>query len=255
VYEYVNNTYTNRIKQMGGGWSGYILGGPKQIAEAALKMLPFQSTLYSAPNETEQRLNTNKDAVDAQIYSERVRSELYKAILDMRQRKKAMDAVRELSRPSPNGGYKELISIELRTRVDLILDIVYTVSRDWEENRPSPIQIINYKRSRNLLAAAVANDILWTRINTLATPKSRMDRKDIFQARGAAINALARISTDEIRISQYSYDDSNYSGGGSLFISGNFNPIQPGGSIVPTVPSTTARFSMTSGSLPISNRL
>ena len=173
----------------------------------------------------------------------------------MRKRKTAMDALREVSRPSPNGGYDDLITIELRTRVDLVLDIVYTVTTDWRETRPSAVQIIHYKRSRNLLAAAVANDILWTRLNTLATPKSRMDRKDIFQARGSAINALARISTDEIRANQYSFDESSNAPNRLLFIDGNFNPIPPGGPSIPLISPSNARFGMTSGRLPISTRL
>lgn len=256
IFEYINNTYTNRVKEIKMGWDGYVLGGPRQIAEAALKTLAFQSTLYSTPAVDANQTNLSSDAAEARLYSERVRSELYKAMLDMRRRRKAIEALREVSRPSPNGGYSQLITIELQTRIDLVLEIAYTASSDWNENRPTAIQVIKYKRGRILLAASVANDILWTKINTLATPKSRMDRKDIFQARSAAINAMARIPTDEIRMNQYSADESSAPISNSLlFTSGNFNPTTHGGLPVYTNPVPLSQFGVTNSGLPISNRL
>lgn len=263
-YEYVNNTFVNWMNQIGADWSGFVYGGPREIAEAALKTLPFPSTLlYATPEsgasgipgnsgKVEKTINVRQDAIRAQMDSEAIRKDLYKAILEMRKRKKALDAFKLASRPSPNLGYDDILTLELRTRVDLVLQIVYTVNYDWRERQPSAPQIIRYKRSRILLSAAVANDILETRLNTLATPKSRMDRKDVSGARNSAILALARIPTEEIMANQIGF------GGGSdsfFMIGGNFNPIPPGGSSQPMISAYTPTFRVTAGHLPISTKL
>lgn len=228
TYKYVNNVYTKWMNEIGANWSGFVFGGPKSIAESALKTLPFPSTLlYATPEsgvsglpgntgKVERTVNARQDAVTAQVLSESIRKELYKAILEMRKRKQAFDALKMVSRPSPNWGYADIITLDLRTQVDLTLSVAYTASRDWSEVRPTATQVIRYQRTRFLLAAAVANELLQTKQNSLQTPKSRMDRKEVAKKRNDAIRALAAISTEEIRFNQVSFaslgDESRPSG-------------------------------------------
>ncbi len=250
VYAFVNNTYRNYVKQIGLDWSGFVLGGPREVAEAALRALPCADKVY-VESAADDVINRAKNAVDARFESENVRKDLYKAITEMRKRRSALQALKLLSRPSPSSGYYDMINLELRTRTDTLLESCYTINPDWERARLKADQVVRYKRSRLLLATAVANDMLWSRLNTLATPKSRMDRKDIWGMRNQGMRALARISTGEIMANQYSYD-ANDAAPGALAMYSTYQP--PAITMAPSSAPSQNTFGATQGGFPISSR-
>lgn len=199
-YKFIFNTYRQYAMQVGMDWSGFVLGGPERIAEKALRQLPHPGHLSTLCADGEGRdVNTRSAAVAAQMESEEVRKELYKAIREMRKRQEAVQALKQLSRLDPCSTYNEVVSVDLRTRTESVLESVYTIRQsDWDPAQLPAEVLIRYKRSRLLLAAAVSDDIIYNRERARATPSSRMDKKVNFGTLGDAKHALAKIPMQEI---------------------------------------------------------
>lgn len=247
-YKYIINTYRQYAEQVGMDWSGVVLGGPERIAEKALRMLPHQGHLSTVYTHDGRSTNTRPAAVAAQMESEEVRKELYKAIREMRKRQEAVRALKQLSRLDPGSTYREVVTVDLRTITDGVLNSVYTIREsDWDPSQLPAEVLIRYKRSRLLLAAAVSDDIIYTRGRARATPSSRMDKKLNFGARGDAMMALAKIPMQEILA------NSQFSAPAAAMLLPpelSFHPPAPPYSRV----STSSEFRHTSAGNPISSR-
>lgn len=189
-YVYISSTHGGMINEVFGDGAVKNTGWVMQTAASAMRLMG--DTLRAFPGSAEELGSPDARESFAKVYKD-----LSSAVALMERRKLMVAELRRRMLPDTSGELADLLTPDLISRAEGVIDIAHRVNPEWADYGVTVRDVIYNANTLPMFINAVANDIVFTKKNVSAMPKSRMDRKILTKLRSESIVTLARYPPSE----------------------------------------------------------